>query len=44
MRAQTGEAPTWPVNLNVLDMLISCWGRQYAVAYQGCQPAQKKQH
>ena len=41
IRAQTGDAPTWPINLNVLDMLLACWGRPYAVAYQGCQPPKK---
>jgi len=39
MLAKFGSAPTWPVNLDVLDGLIACWDKPYAVAYQSeCRP------
>jgi hypothetical protein len=39
--AQYGAAPTWPVNLEVLDKLIACWDKPYAAAYQSddCKPS-----
>lgn len=34
-KARTGADLAWPLNLNVLDELIACFDRPYAVAY-GC--------
>ncbi len=36
-KAKYGSVMTWPLNLNVLDGLIRCYGRPYKEAY-GCPP------
>ena len=36
-KAKSGSEPTWPLNLDVLDGLIACFGQPYKVAY-GCRP------
>ena len=36
-KAKHGFEPKWPLNLDVLDGLIACFGQPYKVAY-GCRP------
>jgi hypothetical protein len=31
--------PVWPMNIDVVDRLIACFGWSYKVAYRGCSPA-----
>jgi hypothetical protein len=33
MKAQLGYAPAWPPNLDIVDGLVSCFGRPYREAY-----------
>jgi hypothetical protein len=36
-KRRTGHDITWPTNLNVVDGLVACFGKPYAVAYD-CRP------
>jgi hypothetical protein len=35
-REQYGVEMKWPMNLNVLDNMLACFGRSYDEAYEGC--------
>ena len=37
-RAQYGRDLVWPMNLDVLDGLLVCFGQDYATAYGDCRP------
>ena len=36
-RNRSGNPISWPPNLNVVDMLVACFGRPYKEAYGGCE-------
>lgn len=35
-RERSGVEMKWPINLNVLDSMLACFGRSYDEAYGGC--------
>lgn len=35
-KARFGAEMKWPINLNVLDSMLACFGRSYDEAYSGC--------